>query len=124
MVTPAPDLLVESQVRCTAQTALLRVLVKNSANKKRIVTDISAQKERFFRCCAGEGDQHVGNILSRILLAALVGGLQKRDSRKLFQERPDIIAQFAIGDPGIAQDMSGENVEIELRRNPQLTGLR
>src|SRR6266550_3822162 len=59
-----------------------------------------------------------------MLFAAVVWGLQKSDSRKLFQERPNIIAQFAIGDPGVSQDVTGENVEIELRRNPEVASLR
>ena len=48
IVRPA-DLLVKGQVGRAAETAALRVLVENAAEKERVIADMRAEQERLFR---------------------------------------------------------------------------
>ena len=45
LIISAPNFLVKLQIRSTAQTAALSVLVKNPANEERIIADMSAKQE-------------------------------------------------------------------------------
>ena len=66
MIISAADLLVEIDVGCAAQTAALRVLMKDPADKERIIAGVRAEQERLLRSRAGERDEHVGNIFAPV----------------------------------------------------------
>ena len=123
LIIGPPDLLVELQVGRAAQAAALRVLVKNSADEERIIADVRAQKKSLFRGHARQRDQHVGNVLLRPIRSAACGARKTLRARKCFQERSDVIAEFAIGDSGLLQDVTGEDVKIKLRGNREMTGV-
>src|SRR5436190_24316403 len=41
-------------------------------------------------------------------------------ARKILEQRTDVIAQFAIADSGVTQDVSRQHIEVELGRDAQL----
>ena len=43
---------------------------------------------------------------------------------KCLQQRTNIVAQFAIADAGLLQDMPRQHIKIELRRNLKMSGVR
>ena len=71
------------------------------------------KKERLLGGGARERDQHVRDVLPLVLVGH-VRRPQTARARKRFEERRYVITQFAIGDPGIAQDMAREHVEIKM----------
>src|SRR5439155_17445279 len=109
------DLLVEFDIGTTAQTAPLCVLVKNSADEKRVITNVRPEQKRLLGSRAGQRDEHVGNILLRAMID-LVRHLQPARARKRFKQRSDIIAKFAVADSALLQNVAGQNVKIKLRR--------
>ena len=44
------------------------------------------------------------------------------DARKGFEKRGDVIAQLAIRDSDVAQDVAREHIKIKMRRDPELAG--
>ena len=64
LIVRPTDLLVKLNVRSATQTAsLARVLVKNSADEKRVITNVRAKQERLLRSGAIQRDQDIGNVL-------------------------------------------------------------
>ena len=49
--------------------------------------------------------------------------MQTVHAGKSFEERSDVIAQLAIGDSDISQDVTREHVKIKVRRDAKLTGI-
>ena len=96
--------------------------MKNSTDKKRIIADVCAKEKGLLRRGAGERKEHVGNICATVIVD-LVRGLQSVRTRKGFQERSDIIAEFPIDNSRLLQDVPGEHVEIKLRRNVEVTSV-
>ena len=45
---------------------------------------------------------------------------QEMRAREILEQGTDVIAQFAIADSGVAQNVSRQNIEIELGRDAQL----
>src|SRR6185437_3180509 len=45
---------------------------------------------------------------------------QEMRAREILEQGTDVIAQFAIADSGVAQNISREHIEVELGRNAQL----
>ena len=80
IVRPA-DLLVKVDVRSATQTASLRVLVKNSADKKRVIANVRPKQERLFRSGAIQRDQDIGNVLLGEMMC-LLGNLEPARVRK------------------------------------------
>src|SRR5438093_12746285 len=97
LIIGSPDLFVELKVRRAAQTASLRVLVKNAADEERIVPDVSAEQKCLFGRRASKRNQHIGNVLMDAVVD-LVRRLQLIRARKSFQKRADIVGQFAVSD--------------------------
>jgi hypothetical protein len=121
LIIRATDLFVKGEVRRPAQTAALGVLMKNATEEKGVIADMRAQEERLFRGRASQRNQHIGDILAAAFLIH-VRRLHSTDARKSFQERGDIIAQLSIRDPDVAQDVTGQDIKIEVGRDPELTG--
>lgn len=116
------DLFVEREVRRTPQASPLGVLVEDAAEKQGIIADVRAKEESLFRTRPRQRDEHVRNVLpagfrNHMRRAQTVG------ARKSFQERSDVIAELAIGDADIAQDMTGQDIKIKVRRNLELAGV-
>src|ERR1044071_4997402 len=114
------DLLVKSEVGRAAKTPALRVLVKDTAEKERIITDVRPEQKRLFRSGAGKGDQHIGNILAALVFGR-VRRLQTVHPRKGFEKRSDVITKLPIGDADISQDVTRKHVKIKMRRDTKLT---
>ena len=93
---------------------MLGILVKNAADEERIVSDMRSKQERLLRGGAGEGDEHVRDVLAAVIFN-LVRRLQSVRPRKRFQKRPDVIAKFSIDNASLLQDVPGEHVKIKLR---------
>ena len=106
LIIGPPDLLVKFQVGRAAPAAMLGVLVKNSAEKKRIIADVRAEQKSLFRRRAGQRDQHIGNVLAPDSSLS-VRRTQTVRAGKSFEERADVIAQLAIGDSGLAARRAG-----------------
>src|SRR5437763_3045205 len=66
LIITASDIFVEINVWRAPQAPALSILVKNSGDKERIISDMSAEQERLFRRRPSEGNQHVGNVLVRV----------------------------------------------------------
>ena len=62
IVRPA-HLLVKFDVRSATQAAPLRVLVKNSADEKRVIANMRPKQKRLLRSGATQRDQDIGNVL-------------------------------------------------------------
>ena len=73
-------------------------------------------------CRAGQRDEHIGDILLSAIID-LVRKLQPVRARKRFKQRCDIIAQIAVADPALLQNVPGQNIKIKLRRNPQMSAV-
>jgi hypothetical protein len=119
LIVRPTNLLVELDVRSPAQTAPLRVLMKNSADEKRVIANVRAKQERLFGCRASERDEYVMDVLLNTFAEAF-GNLQLARARKRLKQRRDIIAQFPVADPALPQNVPGQNVKIKLRRDPQM----
>src|SRR5207237_10599656 len=113
IIAPA-NIFVKTDVRSAAQAAPLRILMKNSADEERIITDVRAQQKRFVLCGARKRDQHIGEILAWRFVGLCLRAVQKMRAGKILKKGTDIIAQFAIADPGVAQNVSREDIEVEL----------
>src|ERR1700747_609093 len=119
IVRPA-NLLVELDVRSSSKTALSgNGRMKNAADEQRVITNVRPKQKRLLGIWPGKRDEHVGNVLFREMVG-LVGDLQPARARKCFKQRRDIIAQFAVTDPALLQDVPGQNVKIKLGRYPQV----
>jgi len=116
-------LFVKFDVGRAAKTPALGVLVKNAAQKKRIITDVGAEQKRLRSRGAGQSDQHVGNILALSFLGH-VRRTQPARARERFEERRDVIAQFPVRNPDIAQDMARQDIKIKVRGNLEMPGIR
>jgi hypothetical protein len=114
---------VKVEVGRSAPAPPLRVLMKNSADKERIISDMGTEEKRLLRCDPGKSDEHVGDVL-RARFALPMGRAQEVGAGKRFQKRRDIIAKFAIADSSLLQDVSREHVKIKLRRNSELVRSR
>src|ERR1700730_3909013 len=64
----AADLLIKFNIGRTSKTPALRVLVKNSADEKRIISNVRPEKKGLFTAGASQRDQHVGNIFVDVIL--------------------------------------------------------
>ena len=96
--------------------------MKNSADEKRVIADVRPQQKCLFRCCAGQRNQHVRNVLFGDIVG-LIGDLQPARMRKRFKQRRDIIAKFSVADFALLQNMPGKNVKIKLGRYPQVPAM-
>ena len=63
-----------------------RVLVKNSADEERVITNVRPKQERLLGRCAGQRNQHVGNVLFGKTMS-FIGDLQPARARKSFEQR-------------------------------------
>ena len=122
IIRPA-DLLVKRQVRRAAKTAALRVLVENAAEEKRVIANMRPEQERLLGRRPGQRDQHIGNILA-LRFPRHVRRAQPARARKRFEERRDVIAELAIGDADVAQDMARQDIKIKVRRNLEVSRVR
>src|SRR4029077_520236 len=118
IVRPA-HLLVKLDVWSAAQTAPLRVLVKNSADEQRVIANVRPKQKRLLRSGATQRDQDIGNVLFGQMMC-LVGNLHPARVRKCFQQRRDVIAKLPVPDSPLLQDVSSEHVKVKLRRNPKM----
>ena len=116
IVRPA-DLLVKFDVRSATQAAALSVLVKNSADKQRVIANMRAKQERLLGSSAVQRDQDIGNVLLGEMMC-LVGNLEPARVGKCFQQRCDVIAKPSVPYSALLQDVASQHVKIELRRNP------
>src|ERR1700752_3687411 len=53
----------------------------------------------------------------------VVGRLQLVSARKSLEQRPDVIAEFAIADSGLLQNVPGQDIKIKLRRNAKVASV-
>src|SRR5262249_16212458 len=113
LIIGAPNLFVELNVGRAAQASPLRVLVKNAADKERIISDVSAKQKRLLGRGASESNQDVGNVFVGAIVD-LGRTLELVRARKSFQERSNVIAKFAVADSSLLQNVPGENIEIKL----------
>src|SRR5437762_3908541 len=93
--------------------------MKNAGDEKRVIANVCTKQKRLLGGRAGQGDKHIRNILLSAIID-LVRHLQPVRARKSFQQRSDVIAQFAITDPALLQNVPGQNIKIKLRRYPQM----
>ena len=120
LIIRAADLLVEREVRRAAEAAVLRVLVKNPTEEKRVVADVGPEQERLLGRRAGQRDQHIGNILA-LAFRGHVRRAQTARARKRLEQRRDVIAELPVLDPDIAQDMARQDIKIKVRRDLELS---
>ena len=116
------DLLVKLDVWSATQTASLRVLVKNSADEQRVITNMRAKQECLFRSGAIQRDQDIGNVLLSEMMC-LLGNLEPARARKCFQQRRDVIAKLPVSDSALLQDVASEYIKVKLRRDVQLAAV-
>src|SRR5215468_9652574 len=126
LIVRTADLLVKLDVRSAAQTPPLGVLVKNSANEQRVITNMSPEQKCLLWSGAIQRDQNIGNILLgqmmcpacnavRSTTGSLVGNLEPVRPRKCFQQRGNIIAKLSVSDSPLLQDVASEHVKVKLR---------
>src|SRR5215211_412531 len=123
LVMAAADLFVEFQIRTAAAGAVLGVLVENATQKKRVVADMGAKEKGLFGGSLSQREQDIGNVLATSRISRL-GELEIVHARKSFQKGSDIIAQFPIVNAGVPQDVPRQDVEVEVRRDGEVPGLR
>src|SRR6476469_1391445 len=121
IVRPA-DLLVKLDVRSATQTAQLRVLVKNSADEKRVIANVRPKQECLLGSGAIQRDQNIRNVLFGEMMC-LLGNLKPARVRKRFQQRRNVIAKLSVPDSALLQDVASEHVKIKLRRDMQLAAV-
>src|SRR5262245_40753799 len=124
LIVRTADLLVKLDVRSAAQTPPLGVLVKNAANKQRVITNMSPEQKCLLWSGAIQRDQNIGNILFGRMMCPcnavpttagrLVGNLEPAGPRKCFQQRGNIIAKLSVSDSALLQDVASEHVKIKL----------
>src|ERR1700730_11279756 len=122
LIIGASNLFVKLNIWRREQTASLSVLVKNSGDEERIVSNVRTEQKCLLRRRAAERNEHVGDVFVRPF-ADFVRALKLAGARKRFQKRTDIVGKFPITDPGLLQDVTGQDVKIELRRDVQLSGV-
>ena len=83
IVRPA-DLLIELDVRSATPTAPLGVLVKNSADEKRVIPNVRPKEKHLLWRGAVQRDQDIGNVLFGQMMC-LIGNLEPARVRKCFQ---------------------------------------
>ena len=108
------DLFVKLDVGRTPKTPPLRVLVKDAADEERVIAHVRAQQKCLRGRGATERDQHIGDVLVGATLD-FVWCLQLTRAGKSFEKRSDVVTKFAIADTSLLQNITGQNVEIELR---------
>src|SRR4029077_4564633 len=84
IVRPA-NLLIKLDVRSATQTPSLRVLVKNSADKQRVIANVRPKQEGLLRSGAIQRDQDIGNVLLGEMMC-LLRNLKAARARKCFQQ--------------------------------------
>src|SRR6266446_1381484 len=117
-----PDLLVKSEVWSTAKAAALRVLVEDTGEKERIITDMCAQQKGLFRRRAGECDQHIGNILAPLIFGR-VWRLQTVHAGKSFEKRGHVLTKLPVADSDVSQDVARKDVKIKMGRDRKVTSI-
>src|SRR6266576_5557944 len=122
LIVRSADLLVKLDVRSAAQTAPLSVLVKNSADKQRVIANVRPKQKRLLRSGAIQRDQDIGNVLFGEMMC-LLGNLEAARARKCFQQRRNVIAKLSVSDSALLQDVASEHVKVKLRRNPKMSAL-
>src|SRR5438046_3751874 len=122
LIVRSADLLVKLDVRSAAQTAPLSVLVKNSADKQRVIANVRPKQKRLLRSGATQRDQDIGNVLFGEMMC-LLGNLDPARVRKCFQQRRDIIAKLPVPDSALLQDVASEYIKVKLRRDVQLAAV-
>ena len=85
MIVRSADLLVKLDVRSATQTAPLSVLVKDSADEKRVITNVRTKQERLLWRGAIQRDQNIGNVLFGDVMC-LLGNLEPARPRKCFEQ--------------------------------------
>src|SRR6476659_1564609 len=113
IVRPA-HLLVKLKVWSATQTAPLRVLVKNSADKQRVIANVRPKQERLLRSGAIQRDQDIGNVLFGQMMC-LLGNLEPARVRKCFQQRRHVIAKLSVADSALLQHVASKHVKVKLR---------
>src|SRR5947207_32340 len=93
--------------------------MKNAGDEKRVIANVCTKQKRLFGSRAGQRDEHVGKILLSAIID-LVRHLQPVRARKSFKQRRDVIAQLAVADPALLQNVPRQNIKIKLRRYPQM----
>ena len=83
-------------------------------NWSALATKIAVSKY-FYGDIAHGTDPHKGGRESSVRQLIRAG--------KGFEQRTDVIGEFAVADSSLLQNMSRENVEIKLRRNMQVSGV-
>ena len=130
LIIAATNLFVKFDIGRAAKTAALRVLVKDAADEERVISNVCAEQERLLRRGAGERDKHIGNVFAGAIVRPgesvlwridLVRALQLVRARESFEQRANIIAKFAIADPGLLQDVPGQDVKVKLRRDVEMS---
>src|SRR5712691_11282503 len=122
LVVGAANLLVKLQIGRTTTAAPLGVLVKNAAEKERIISNVRAQQKALLGCRASERDEHVGDVRASSFCAR-VRRLQTIDARKSFEQRSDVIAQLAVVDARSLQNVTSQDVKIKSGRDRKMTGV-
>jgi hypothetical protein len=134
LIVRTTNLLVKLDVRAAAQAASLSrdCGMKNSADEEGVIPDMRPKQKRLFGSRAVQGNQDIGNVLfatgriRRDGLGAARWGLQHLHparARKRFQQRRDVVAELAVADSALLQNVPGQNVKIELRRYPQMSAV-
>ena len=121
IVRPA-YLLVKFDVRSATQAAPLRILVKNSADKKGVIANMRPKQKRLLRSGATQRDQDIGNVLFGQMMC-LLGNLHPARVRKCFQQRRDVIAKLPVPDTALLQDVASEYIKVKLGRDVQLAAV-
>ena len=113
LIAGPANLLVEFDVRSAAQATPMRVLMENSADEKRVITNVRSKQKRLFWSRARQRDEHVGDVLLGEIVG-LIGNLQPARARKRFKQRRDVIAKLPVADPALLQNVPGKNIKIKL----------
>src|SRR5215203_6114730 len=111
IVRPA-HLLVKLDVRSATQTASLRVLVKNSADEQRVITNMRPKQKGLLWSGTIQRDQDIGNVLFGEMMC-LVGNLHPARVRKCFQQRRDVVAKLSVPDSALLQDVPSKHVKVK-----------
>jgi len=113
LIVGAADLFVKFDVGCASKAAVLSVLMKNAADKELVISDVGSKQKRLFRRRPGKGKKYVGDILAALIFAA-GRTLKAICARESFEDRADIIAQLAIGDARLSQNVAREHIKIKM----------
>jgi hypothetical protein len=82
---------------------------------------VCPQQKRLFRSRARQRDKDVRNVLLSEI--GFVRDLQAAGVRKCFEQRRDVIAKLPVADPTLLQNVPSKDVEIKLRRNPEMSAV-